>query len=85
MSRDEEKRLVKKIGEVIGYGNMMELASQLWRESLKESGYPVGGEHVVGPCAALTVPCGCEKPHKCDWCCGSGWLTKHVEKVKDRS
>ena len=38
-----EAQQVKVLGEQIGYGNMMALASALWRKSLKEQGFPVDG------------------------------------------
>lgn len=38
-----EKELVRKLGEQIGYGNMMELASECWKESMIEKGYPTSG------------------------------------------
>jgi hypothetical protein len=38
-----EAQQVKVLGEQIGYGNMMALASALWRKSLKEQGISVDG------------------------------------------
>lgn len=86
---EAEKEIVKNIGEKIGYGRMMQLAQELWREKLeKEQPSLVGGEFAYGPCVSMTVPCECERteenPH-CDWCCGSGWLTEKVKKIKDAS
>lgn len=37
---------VKQLGEQIGYGNMMTIASALWRKSLREKGYPDSGAFV---------------------------------------
>ena len=37
---------VKELGEKIGYGNMMSIASALWRKTAKEQGYPVSGAFV---------------------------------------
>lgn len=34
-----EVEAVKKLGEQIGYGHLMSLASALWRESLNKKGY----------------------------------------------
>lgn len=31
---------VKKLGEEIGYGNLMEWASALWRKELADEGFP---------------------------------------------
>lgn len=65
------------ICEHFGYGATMSEAAKAWQKK-----DPVGA-FVVGPCKIMTVPCGCKSPYKCDWCCGSGWLTKHVKAVKD--
>jgi hypothetical protein len=42
----QEAKQVKALGEKIGYGHMMELASALWRKHLKEKGYPDTGAFV---------------------------------------
>jgi len=78
-ARYEEKE-TKKLGDVIGYGRMMQLAEQLWRKKLEEDDMG-GGEFVSGPCKALTVPCGCKSG--CDWCEGAEWLTKKVKDIKN--
>ena len=78
-SAASEKQLVRLLGNSVGYGKMMLLASQLWRERLEPVGGS-GGEFVVGPCRAATVACGCQSG--CDWCGGAGWLTHHVADVK---
>ena len=44
MDNDIDK--VKSLGEQIGYGNMMTIASALWRKSLREKGYPESGAFV---------------------------------------
>ena len=38
---------VKELGELIGYGNMMSLASALWRKKLIESGTPPSGAFIA--------------------------------------
>jgi uncharacterized membrane protein YagU involved in acid resistance len=43
---EKDKELVKKLGEKIGYGNMMHLASELWEESMIKKGYPTSGVFV---------------------------------------
>jgi len=43
MTREEEIAAVKLVGEKIGYGNMMSMASALWRRSLRIAGYPESG------------------------------------------
>lgn len=39
-------KLVKTIGEEIGYGHLMSIASSLWRESMRDKGYPISGVFV---------------------------------------
>lgn len=80
---NEKSRLeVQELGNKIGYGNMMYLASEIWREEIQGEGLE-GGEFVVGPARTGTVECGCKWPYLCDWCCGCGWLTKKVKQIKD--
>ena len=74
---------VDVLGQKIGFGNMMDIASRKWDERLKLKGL-TGGAFVVGPCKLMTFECGCKNAVKCDWCCGSGWLTKHVKEIKDK-
>lgn len=75
-----EKEAVYDLGNRIGFGRMMQLANEGWREALEPLGL-AGGEFVYGPCAALVVPCGCSG--SCGWCEGSGFLTKKVKAIKD--
>lgn len=80
MTWDEEENAVRTLGDDIGYGRMMQLAEQLWRKRL---GGLQGGEHTTGPCAVFMVPCphpenGQDANGHCDWCCGSGRVTKKV-------
>jgi len=37
---------VKELGDKIGYGNMMSIASALWRRLLKKSGIPESGAFI---------------------------------------
>jgi hypothetical protein len=46
MNRESEIAEVKKLGSQIGYGNMMHIASDLWKEYLKEKGFPESGAFV---------------------------------------
>ena len=46
MKIKKEIKRVEELGEQIGYGNMMSIASALWRKKLKESGTPVSGAFV---------------------------------------
>lgn len=41
-----EKQKVKELGQLIGYGNLMHLASDLWKEDLKAEGYPTTGAFI---------------------------------------
>lgn len=71
-----EVGLVTHIGDLIGYGRVMQLAEQIW------SGKQNGGNHTVGPCAVFLVPCPHIEhgvpAHKCEICCGCGRVTKWV-------
>lgn len=44
--RTYEAVAVKMLGEEIGYGNLMEWASALWRKNLKERGISINGAFV---------------------------------------
>jgi hypothetical protein len=63
-----------------GFGRVMQLASLLWKNKAEEDGRS-GAYQIVGPYKGETVPCGCDKKNECDWCCGSGWVTKRVSMV----
>lgn len=43
MTRADEYAAVKLVGEKIGYGNMMTIASTLWRRKLRDTGTPESG------------------------------------------
>jgi hypothetical protein len=80
-----EEDCVRSLGEHIGYGRLMQLAEQIWCKKAKEKGLD-GSEHTVGCCAWFLVDCphlGLEEEnnYKCDWCCGSGRVTKKVLEV----
>lgn len=80
-----EENVIRELGGKIGYGRLMQLASQEWGKSLNSKGLPSGGNFVIGPCSATVTQCGCSGAHTgdvCDWCCGTGWLTKHVREVQ---
>lgn len=42
----EEIRAVERLGKQIGYGNLMEMASALWRRDLKKSGAHESGAFI---------------------------------------
>ena len=46
LENEIEVRAVKHLGESIGYGNMMSIASALWALKLKESGCPTTGAFI---------------------------------------
>jgi len=72
---------VNKLGKIIGFGNMMHIASDLWAESLKKNIGTDSGAFVVGPCKGGIRKCQCQEdgePVSCHYCEGSGWLTKAV-------
>lgn len=83
-----EARLVRAIGEVIGYGRMMQLAEEQWRDHLALHSM-AGGELTVGPAASQLVPCSyCSSRHTkdkgdehCPWCRGAGRVTPLVDDV----
>lgn len=77
----EYEKVVKDVislCEANGYGFVMDEAMKAW--ALKEEAKGTGGNFVIGPCEALTVPCECVKG--CEWCEGVGWLTKRVKQAK---
>ena len=73
-----EKGLVRELGHIIGFGNMMGLAQECW----KELGVPESGVFAIGPCLGFTEPCGCADPRECGICAGTGWVTKGVAHAK---
>lgn len=82
MTDDEEESAVRQLGDLIGYGRMMQIAEQVWRKKLRADGLQ-GGEYTIGPCAAMMVPCphpedGRDANGHCNWCCGSDRITRKV-------
>jgi len=78
---NEERRAVRELGDRIGYGRVMQLASEIWQ--LKASNEGREGEGLaVGPHIGVTVPCGCTS--KCDWCGSAGWLTVRASNARDQ-
>lgn len=80
-----EEFAVKALGDRIGYGRLMSAAQGCWREVLASTNTQ-GGEFAIGPCIGATVRCGCTYSRSprinCDWCCGSGWLTRKVRELQ---
>lgn len=84
--QEGEKQAVMDLGEKIGFGRIMQLARDCWRERLERvDPATVGGEFAYGPCVALLVTCGCVEaggtPGGCDWCCGTGKVTQKVREA----
>jgi hypothetical protein len=46
MNREQQILAVKLLGETIGYGNMMSIATALWRKDLRDNGYPQSGAFI---------------------------------------
>ena len=42
----EEVKVIKKLGEEMGYGHLMSIASSLWRNKMRDEGYPIVGSFV---------------------------------------
>lgn len=87
-SEEVEEARVASLADEIGYGRIMQLCEQLWREKLEPQGH-TGGEHSTGCCVVFLVPCPCVPSAElaaCDWCCGSGRVTKKVrDAMEDRA
>jgi hypothetical protein len=75
-------RAVSVLCEEHGYGRVMQLAALLWKSRVEEEGIP-GSYFVIGPRKSMVVSCGCDSPSSCDWCCGSGWVTRYVKAIKN--
>lgn len=81
MNPMNEHERVRRLGDEIGYGRLMQLAEEIWREVAVAQGTP-GSEHTIGPCAVFMVAC----PHAvkdrnghCEICCGAGRITRWVK------
>lgn len=77
MTHDEEKNAVRELGEMIGYGRVMQLCEQIWDRKV------AGAALSVGPCTSTLIRCphpesGRDEGGHCDWCCGSGRITRRV-------
>lgn len=76
--RERDRREVESVRvqfERMGYGRVMQIANQLWKER-----HPIGA-HSIGPCEVFMVSCDCENS-ECDLCCGSGKITKGVKQLR---
>lgn len=82
----KEKDIVTQLGDTIGYGRIMQLCEEIWREKAITQGFP-GSEHTTGACAAFMVTCPhpvkCSNGH-CEICCGAGRITKGVQALIER-
>ena len=57
-----EIETIKILGEKIGYGNMMGIASALWRENLKQNSCPISGAFI--PVLPSDIKSGCKSLYK---------------------
>jgi hypothetical protein len=76
MTQDiEDEKLVQIVGRLLGYGRVMQICEEEWtrRDSI--------GALTVGPCVFFLLTCphiGYQGITDCEWCCGSGRVTKRV-------
>lgn len=73
--QEAEDDEIRDLCERIGYGRVLHATADLW--AAKDA----IGAHTTGPAISLVVPCGCRGAN-CDWCCGSGRVTKRVRRAK---
>lgn len=70
-----ETKAVQELAERSGYGFVMQIASELWKDKDATSAIS------TGPCFGFLVRCphpGSDGDVYCDWCCGSGYVTERV-------
>jgi len=83
-----ERAEVKKLGDRIGYGRLFQLAQEEWKKYLVNTQrLPEDLAFAYGPCLGGTVDCICVETNttsKCNWCYGSGWVTKKVRAVQEQ-
>ena len=74
-----EENMVREMGNLIGFGYTMQLCEKIWNKMIP------GGALSVGPCVYFLVPCphpeGDHRLAGCEWCCGSGRVTKRVREA----
>jgi len=77
MIKTDQEAIIGALGSIIGFGNIMHLCEMIWRKRLGDA---TGGELTVGPCSSCLVRCPHPNsgPSNCEWCCGSGRITKRV-------
>jgi len=76
--------VVRDLGNRIGYGHLMHLASAVWGAKLGADGHS-GKQFAVGCGVAFMVPCQCQETppeDHCDWCCGTGRVTIRVAEAQ---
>ena len=76
--RSAEEDLVRRVGDQIGYGRVMQLAEEIWNTKTP------GAAFSSGPCLAFLVPCphaGADNAVGCAWCCGAGRVTERVREA----
>jgi|HubBroStandDraft_4_1064222.scaffolds.fasta_scaffold66118_4 hypothetical protein len=78
-----EELLVRDLGKRIGFGRIMQLCEQLWKESHNENGF-YGSELTVGPCAAFMVKCEhleVDDNGHCNLCYGGERIPKRLTEI----
>ena len=78
----QQKPIVKKLGDEIGYGRLMQLTEEMWREKAEFK----GSELAVGACVSFMVICDHsikDDNGHCKLCCGAGRVTKGVKDLAD--
>ena len=79
---EREKPLVRMLGDKIGYGRLMQLTEETWREKTEFK----GSEFAIGACVSFMVPCDHsikDAQGHCELCCGAGRVTKGVKALAD--
>ncbi len=75
--------IIFELGSLIGFSSLMLLIIKAWKSHNAFKNKPNSNVFTIGPMAAKVVKCKCGGTNTCKWCCGSGWLTRHVSKVKE--
>lgn len=60
----------------IGFAEVMQKTSQIWQSTAGAQALAIGPS--VSYCRPCPHPQGQDPEHPCEWCGGSGWLTKRV-------
>ena len=75
--------IIFELGSLLGFDFLMLQVVKAWKSYNDFRNKPHSNVFTVGPSVAKVVKCKCGGVPNCKWCCGSGWLTRHVAKVKE--